>query len=170
MRGRIALQSTACEIHRECYLYFAPAFGVRTRPRVAFAAESCAFDDSSTIVLRRSRSTFGYRQPGSAISATTDHFSRAFGRRGDLRRGRPITDHRSPGNQGYPGVGRGCGVGRALGVALGVAVGGGVGVGVTVAVAVGVGVGGGGVAVALGVGVGVGVPCTASRMFTRPQP
>jgi hypothetical protein len=36
MRGRIALQSTSCEIHRERVLSFAAAFGVRTRPRVAF--------------------------------------------------------------------------------------------------------------------------------------
>jgi len=36
MRGRIALQSTSCKIHREPVLSFAAAFGVRTRPRVAF--------------------------------------------------------------------------------------------------------------------------------------
>jgi hypothetical protein len=36
MRGRIALQSTPCETHRALVLSFAAAFGVRTRPRVAF--------------------------------------------------------------------------------------------------------------------------------------
>jgi hypothetical protein len=36
MRRRIALQSTSCEIHWRGVLCFAPAFGVRTRPRVAF--------------------------------------------------------------------------------------------------------------------------------------
>ena len=36
MLGRIALQSTSCEIHRERVLSFAVALGVRTRPRVAF--------------------------------------------------------------------------------------------------------------------------------------
>src|SRR5262249_13044972 len=36
MRGRIALQGTPCEIHRLLVLSFAAAFGVRTRPRVAF--------------------------------------------------------------------------------------------------------------------------------------
>jgi hypothetical protein len=36
MRERIALQSTSCEIHHERVLNFAAAFGVPTRPRVAF--------------------------------------------------------------------------------------------------------------------------------------
>jgi len=35
MRRRIALQSTSCEIARNGLLRFAPAFGMRTRPRVA---------------------------------------------------------------------------------------------------------------------------------------
>jgi hypothetical protein len=43
---------------------------------------------------------------------------------------RPITNHVSPGNQGYYGVGRGCGVGRARGIGLGRGVAVGVGVGV----------------------------------------
>jgi hypothetical protein len=36
MRRRIALQSTACEIYARCPFRFAPAFGVRGRPRAAF--------------------------------------------------------------------------------------------------------------------------------------
>jgi hypothetical protein len=36
MRGRIALQSTACEIYARCPFRFAPAFGVRARLRAAF--------------------------------------------------------------------------------------------------------------------------------------
>ena len=36
MRGRIALQSTSCKIHRERVLSFAAAFGVRTRPQRRF--------------------------------------------------------------------------------------------------------------------------------------
>src|SRR5439155_4834854 len=36
MRRRIALQSTSCEMHERRYYHFAEAFGVRTRPRVAF--------------------------------------------------------------------------------------------------------------------------------------
>ena len=36
MRGRIALQSTLCEIHRDRLVSFAAAFGARTRPRITF--------------------------------------------------------------------------------------------------------------------------------------
>ena len=39
MRGRMALQSTACEMHQKRRIRFAKAFGVRTRPRVAFMVE-----------------------------------------------------------------------------------------------------------------------------------
>jgi hypothetical protein len=39
MRGRIALQSTACEIQWRSLVFFAPALGVRTRPRVALMAD-----------------------------------------------------------------------------------------------------------------------------------
>lgn len=36
MRGRIALEGTSCEIHRERLFDFAAAFGVRARSRVVF--------------------------------------------------------------------------------------------------------------------------------------
>jgi hypothetical protein len=83
----------------------------------------------------------------------------AFGRRGDLRREGPITDHFSPITLSRYPHGRGCGVGRSLrgGMGLGVgvgrivAVGVAVGVGVTVGVGVIVGVGLGGGAVGVGV-------------------
>ena len=39
MRGRMALQSTPCEMHQKRWIRFAKAFGVRTRPRVAFMVE-----------------------------------------------------------------------------------------------------------------------------------
>ena len=39
MRGRTALQRAAPKITGKPCLHFAPALGVRTRPRVAFAAE-----------------------------------------------------------------------------------------------------------------------------------
>ena len=39
MRGRIALQSAACEMHQKRRILFAEALGVRTRPRVAFMVE-----------------------------------------------------------------------------------------------------------------------------------
>ena len=84
-----------------------------------------------------------------------------FGRRGDLRREGPITDHFSSITLSQYPHGRGCGVGRTLGGGMGR----GVGVGRIVAVGVAVG---GGVAVAVGdgvvvglaggLGVGVGVP------------
>jgi predicted aspartyl protease len=40
MRGRIALQSTSCKIHRSGLFSSPVAFGVRTRPRVAFMSRS----------------------------------------------------------------------------------------------------------------------------------
>ena len=45
MRGHNALQSAPCAIHTERLLHFAPAFGVRTRPRVAFARASFSCHD-----------------------------------------------------------------------------------------------------------------------------
>ena len=39
MRRRIALQSTACEMHQERWIRFGKALGVRTRLRVAFIVE-----------------------------------------------------------------------------------------------------------------------------------
>jgi hypothetical protein len=48
MRGRITLQGTTCEINQIRPLFFCVAFGVRTRPRVAF---NCNQPLSGTLLM-----------------------------------------------------------------------------------------------------------------------
>jgi hypothetical protein len=48
MRGRIALQSTSCEMGGRTLLGFAQALGVRTRPRVALMLRRWALQRQST--------------------------------------------------------------------------------------------------------------------------
>ena len=151
---------------------FREAFGVRTRPRVAFwgmapAQKRCGDASHSQSAARETWFEARNRMPSKAGN------SRVLAS--------PIASNFSPANYG---LGRGCGVGRDLGagIGLGVGVGGGgvgvpnggvgVGVGVAVGVALGVVVGVGvavGVAVAVGVGVGE-PPQTAAKISTRPQP